>query len=702
MGLFDRFKKKTDYTKFKCRDFAKEFKKDYENETKIISDMSSFLSAWEKTCCDANCMYAKIISNSTELTDEEMLNLYFDAHKVNPHDYSLEEWFRFIVKGTIAVKKGESTSDFKKNLEDENYHAYDSIIPKEDENVDLDDGNDENAEKTSITNSDLDDVQTTKIIDIPLDRSDFINENFNIDEMADDYSNAKNFKYFDDLINSGITKVCLDYDIVLGKDEESIYASGLTFNGNVEIDGNDYVIDCLGKNCLFDIESEEIVFKNITFKNLCADGPSNIINNSKSATFENCTFYNCVIGENGLIANNEGKSINLISCDFENIFGTMRGAIVNNSGNINLEECNFDNCKSNMGSSITNILGNAIIKDCNFSNCLTDGNGGVILNRAGILEIKSSNFDNNSSKYGGAIFNENNMTVEDCNFDNNSSKLEGGHILNRGSDISISNSNFNEGAADMSGGAIFNYKSMKINDCIFENCYSKLGGGIVNVEKMDADLCIFESNKGTDGGGAIFNHDTGEIVFKECNFEKNTSNLGGGIDNRGQVSFYECIFEKNEGTEVGGGAVLNHGKVILDGCDFEENYGKLAAGAIFMGRGEINISNCNFNGNRNNSIQGSSTIFIADFKCEMKNCNFTNNNGIGIETVFDDGAGTIDGCIFENGVKNQLMITNAEVTIKSCTFDSDYSISNSGTIKVSSDEKNNMNNIISGGNVEII
>ena len=77
-----------------------------------------------------------------------------------------------------------------------------------------------------------------------------------------------NFRYLDDLVNSGKNEVKLTCDIALEDSEELVYGEGIEIKtDDLTIDGNGYQIDAKGKARIFNIENKNVTFKNITIIN---------------------------------------------------------------------------------------------------------------------------------------------------------------------------------------------------------------------------------------------------------------------------------------------------------------------------------------------------------------------------------------------------------------------------------------------------
>ena len=89
---------------------------------------------------------------------------------------------------------------------------------------------------------------------------------------------SNNFRYLDDLVNSGKNEVKLTCDIALEDSEELVYGEGIEIKtDDLTIDGNGYQIDAKGKARIFNIENKNVTFKNITIINATPKPVSNSI-----------------------------------------------------------------------------------------------------------------------------------------------------------------------------------------------------------------------------------------------------------------------------------------------------------------------------------------------------------------------------------------------------------------------------------------
>lgn len=140
--------------------------------------------------------------------------------------------------------------------------------------------------------------------------------------------------------------------------------------------------------------------------------------------------------------------------DVNNPFATINKAIDSNVSNIHLSEGKFIGTGNN-GLTIENksitIIGAGADKTI------------IDLNKTQFMDIKSTSsvvltnltIINGYTKYGGAIYNNGNLTIQNCNFKNNSA-TSGGAIYNNGN-LDIYYSTFEDNVVTDRGGAVLSY-----------------------------------------------------------------------------------------------------------------------------------------------------------------------------------------------------------------------------------------------------
>ena len=171
----------------------------------------------------------------------------------------------------------------------------------------------------------------------------------------------------------------------------------------------------------------------------------------------------------------------------------------------------------------------------------------ALVNRGGVVTIKNTRFGNN---YGGAIYNDGEMTVENSSFHANRNKC-GGAIYNErhfnGLALTVVNSWFTSNTAD-TGGAIYNRGNMKLEQLRFRHNDAKHYGGAVYSLGGVANVSggKFEKNKAKVGGAIYI--DQSSMSIDESTFVKNSAFYGGGIYRKaGNLEVQNNVISGNSG-----------------------------------------------------------------------------------------------------------------------------------------------------------
>ena len=281
------------------------------------------------------------------------------------------------------------------------------------------------------------------------------------------------FGYLDMIIHeSDRKKIVLDHDICFEDYEEYFYEGGVELDiDGLVIDGNGKTINGAGMSRIFLVTADNITLRNITFIN------------GKSHKNHNCRYNS----HGGLLRVYSNARLTLENCRFLNGESEVNGgAIFNGDGIIEIIDSVFSSNSAKNGGTIYNSkCGKLNIMKSTFSDNVANSNGGAIYSFNPILEkygsqipdscflkVIESNFQNNHSASGGAIYNhEATMSVDKSSFISNSSE-NGGAISCLGiwSKIDITNSNFSNNTAKGNGGAIYlvsvkkESKNLKNND----------------------------------------------------------------------------------------------------------------------------------------------------------------------------------------------------------------------------------------------
>ncbi|SDA49207.1 hypothetical protein [Methanobrevibacter millerae] len=506
------------------------------------------------------------------------------------------------------------------------------------------------------------------------------------------------FKYFNDLIHSGSKEIKLESDIFLDDSVIKIDVDDLV------IDGNGYAIDANGKTRIFYITGNNIVLKNMTFKNAYSkESGAAISNYKKELTIINCKFINNISfgGDGGAICNWKGF-LNIKNCEFIDNCSKGNGGAVFNGNSVKISDSNFTNNSSkewglsifNNSNSIITLKNIDFIRDEKLTLKDTDLNNEIfnkgMINvenfqansfkkyiKCGFLHIISDNV--NSFKYldylvhsgKKEIFLDSNMEFEE----NNST------IIIDVDDLVIDG---NGNVIDAMGkNSIFEVKSNNVTfkNIIFKNANSKEGGAINNyAQSLNIINCSFENNI-SENAGAINNN--GKIKLINCSFENNVSknDLGGAVNNYGELTLINSVFEGNI-SHRRGGAINNFHYLDLEGCCFKSNIAEFGGAINNCDLGSVKAFKCDFK-NNGAFVQGS--IIFNNNHVNLIDCNFKNNISYKQSHFIyhngnEDSKFDIENCIFSQNLfgNNLLYLKEGFCLVKSSNFDvyNDYIIYN--------------------------
>ena len=256
--------------------------------------------------------------------------------------------------------------------------------------------------------------------------------------------------------------------------------------------------------------------------------------------------------------------------DVNNPFATINKAIDSNVSNIHLSEGKFIGTGNN-GLTIENksitIIGAGADKTI------------IDLNKTQFMDIKSTSsvvltnltIINGYDKYGGAIYNNGNLTIQNCNFKNNSA-TSGGAIYNNGN-LDIYYSTFEDNVVTDRGGAVLSYSYVGIYDSTFIR------------------------NKGTGtsstGGSIYINGNSNKYSVLNRNIFKDTSVVRqGGALYLSYVNVTNCIFENASTTDTGS----SNGGGAIYGSSFNLKNNTMTNCVAKSGNGNYIFASYDFNG----------------------------------------------------------------------------------------------------------
>ena len=265
--------------------------------------------------------------------------------------------------------------------------------------------------------------------------------------------------------------------------------------------------------------------------------------------------------------------------DVNNPFATINKAIDSNVSNIHLSEGKFIGAGNN-GLTIENksitIIGAGADKTI------------IDLNKTQFMDIKSTSsvvltnltIINGYTKYGGAIYNNGNLTIQNCNFKNNSATSGGAIYSGTTANLNIYSSTFEDNVVTNNGGAVFSYSYVGIYDSTFirnkgTGTYSTGGSIYINGNSDKYSVLnrnIFKDTSVARQGGAIYLSygNVTNCIFENASTTATGSSYGGGAIygssfNLKNNTMTNCVAKSGNGNYIFASSGFNGVVTILEG-----------------------------------------------------------------------------------------------------------------------------------------
>lgn len=335
--------------------------------------------------------------------------------------------------------------------------------------------------------------------------------------------------------------------------------------------------------------------KNCIFRNNNANNAAGMYNdgreNDSAFTIDSCSFENnTAIDYGGTAVYNYRTDCNILNSSFDaNTAPSSAPAMYNGDAKVHVQGCVFKNGVSNFGGAIANFGEDvdATFEGDTFIENKANTSGGAIINgfKAKVL-LKDCNFEGNTAKFGGAIFNQNDSTslnIESSQFSNNNADNDGGALnVSAGITTNVQTSYFSTNTANFGGAIAVSEDSLdlgilNVDRCEFRENLAFTQAAAINVSNVDVSLtnCLFASNQnfGANPGGAISNNGSGgktsRVSAINCTFAANVAAVGAGIaqyeddqDGQAELNLQNNIFANdgdNYAIEAGSPSVFSMG-----------------------------------------------------------------------------------------------------------------------------------------------
>ena len=299
--------------------------------------------------------------------------------------------------------------------------------------------------------------------------------------------------------------------------------------------------------------------------------------------------------------------------------------------------------------------------------------GGVLSSYGSTVTLTTSEFDQSSASYGGAIYVLfSNLTIEACTFQNNSAKSHGsvlytdlsnvtidasefdgngalsGNLLFYNSNVTIKKSHHIKGRATYGAGLYSHQSDVRIEASYFaNNIAANEGGGLYSLR---SNIMIkgtkFIHNRAISCGAALYSYRS-NITLKTSKAENNTAHVGVGCSTSSNIKIEASVLDNN----MGGVMRSSDGNISIKTSQFHKNIGgvltmrsresiSIAASEFiensateYGGDGgvlvctlcsNISITGCKFS--KNTAIQKGGALYFHLSNVRMGDCDFTNNN----------------------------------------------------------------------------
>ena len=311
---------------------------------------------------------------------------------------------------------------------------------------------------------------------------------------------GNDFSALNNIINaSSQTKsLNLTKDYAYDSNRDTDLSDGITIAiDDLIIDGKGHTINANNHARVFNIQSKNVVLKNIIIINADHDSSGGAVYWSGSdGKIIDCSFKDCISHNSGGAAYLK-NSINVINSTFIGNSANFAGAIDFESDST-VENCKFEqNFATYLGGAVYSMEKTSFYNSKFNQNKAGDG-GGIYFFMKGSVE--NSIFENNIAiGYGGAIVNDDSVTVNNSAFIKNTGFVEGGAIFLKGNGA-IDNSTFTGNSANKTGGAIYAYcDNIVISDCEFNNNTADEGNSIkvTNNKNIKIENSVFNNNPST-------------------------------------------------------------------------------------------------------------------------------------------------------------------------------------------------------------
>ena len=286
----------------------------------------------------------------------------------------------------------------------------------------------------------------------------------------------------------------------------------------------------------------------------------------------------CVFDENvsqqggGAVAGGINVTIDLIKTNFTCNRAQMQGGVIDvqEQVNISLTSCRLENNFATLNAGAIIAFTNVILKirETNFTNNSAPDAGAILVQFQGECHIAFCSFQGNTAKtYGGAVDIVNSsLEIENTDFSNNNSSYGGAIFVGAQAKIHTVACNFVQNSANQEGGAINVYLSTAtLQRCQFQSNNAVKGGAInlnmPNLITISSTLLL--KNVASNKGGAIgINDGTNLFIITNITCVGNQAPQGGCLDIKSvTLTLNNSVISMNSGHQLGAGIAATDSRI---------------------------------------------------------------------------------------------------------------------------------------------
>jgi len=301
-------------------------------------------------------------------------------------------------------------------------------------------------------------------------------------------------------------------------------------------------------------------------------------------------------------------------------------------------------------------------------------------------------------------------TLKHCVFTDNLAWGSGGGIWSTGGHPAFMDCSFEANRAELNGGGLYIAGgTVMLERCAFHGNEGYQGAGMYASPEDESACtdCLFIENLarlaeyGGGSGGGVYVAGAGPMTFRDCRFEANSAQDGGGLANRGNTAtVIDGTFHQNRARGDGGGIVnrsTSHwedgdrvyvGDLILTRCAFTGNVAG-RGGALDNTHCAPTLTDCTFEGNvaqrSDRSGWGGGAVYTlggfgrgggtpVEVAPTLVNCRFTGNRADGLPGggfYNDNNSTALVNCLFAGNAADEgggIYSEGASPTLTRCTL----------------------------------